>query len=681
VSAVQRAPFRAWTTLVGRVTAERLESFRVPMVPNWRVTVKWLVDEGTPVKSGDPIARFDTGSLQNEYDAAENTLNDKLAENALADAQAAADLLDKRLTVERTRIEQEKAAVEAAVPPEIRAQREHEDKQLALEKAKSAATTAQGALDAAKEKNRTEAAQREIDADMAREKLERVSKQLEAMTLVAHQAGLAVLELNWRTGKRMKPGDQTWSTAPIAYIPDPAATKVQAFAGEAELVRLAVGQPATLSLDAYPERRFHGKVTAIARAGEPNEMWGKSPFYAVDISIEDPDAELMKQGMSVRAEVLVADEPDALVVPLAALRPDGENVAVRSAGKTIPVRVRATNAFDAALEPSAELPAGAPLDDAPFGMPPEAESGTDTAPRTDKVVAQGTLTSRVKDSLSPSVPNMWRFSITELAPEGQQVAAGTVVVAFDPKELTDKLALTQAQLSAARKELEKTVLEGQQTLEQMQLQLAESKMKLDKAERKLDVPAELIGGVQHSVEKYDAELAQMEFDLNQRRVETARANLEARRSTQESKIARLSGELQQTQSSIEAMRIKAPRSGCVVYVVEDEQDGKPRIGAEVWRGREVLEIADLSQMEVDARVPEPDAGRVHLGQRAEIRLDANPDKLFTGRVTELGRVFHTKSQETPSIVFDATVSIDNPDSELMRPGMAAEVTILSEGPA
>jgi multidrug resistance efflux pump len=375
--------------------------------------------------------------------------------------------------------------------------------------------------------------------------------------------------------------------------------------------------------------------------------------------------------MSVRVEVLVADEPAAWLVPLEALRLGPTGPVVRSGGREIPVRVRATGAFEAALEPS-ELSEGAPLEGGPFQVPAgPAGEVTGSGRRGGKLVAQGTLTSRVKDSLGPRVQGVWRYSITHLAPEGENVPAGAVVAGFDPKELTDRLALRRSELEAARKELEKTVLEGQQGVEELELQLAESKMKLEKAERKLDVPAELVGGLQQSVARYDADLARMEFELNRRRVDTARANLVARRANQEAKVARLDAEVEKVTASIEAMKLRAPRAGCVVYVVEDEEDGKPRVGGEVWQGRDVIEIADLSQMEVDARVPEPDAGRVSVG----LRLDANPDKLFTGRVTELGRVFHPKSPETPSVVFDATVSIDNPDPELMRPGMAAEVTI------
>jgi multidrug efflux pump subunit AcrA (membrane-fusion protein) len=51
--------------------------------------------------------------------------------------------------------------------------------------------------------------------------------------------------------------------------------------------------------------------------------------------------------------------------------------------------------------------------------------------------------------------------------------------------------------------------------------------------------------------------------------------------------------------------------------------------------------------------------------------------VFTGRIRQLGKLFHTKSAEVPTMVFDALISIDEPDTELMRPGMAASVEIIA----
>ena len=60
-------------------------------------------------------------------------------------------------------------------------------------------------------------------------------------------------------------------------------------------------------------------------------------------------------------------------------------------------------------------------------------------------------------------------------------------------------------------------------------------------------------------------------------------------------------------------------------------------------GENVLELPDLSRMQMKAVILEVQAGRVKTGQKAEVRLDSNPDRVFKGVVTIPGRVFRVKS--------------------------------------
>ena len=71
-----------------------------------------------------------------------------------------------------------------------------------------------------------------------------------------------------------------------------------------------------------------------------------------------------------------------------------------------------------------------------------------------------------------------------------------------------------------------------------------------------------------------------------------------------------------------------------------------------------------------------EAARVRVGQQVRFTLDAAPDKVFLGEITELASVIHTRSINQPDKVFDATVRLLNPDTELMRPGMNINAEVL-----
>jgi len=80
---------------------------------------------------------------------------------------------------------------------------------------------------------------------------------------------------------------------------------------------------------------------------------------------------------------------------------------------------------------------------------------------------------------------------------------------------------------------------------------------------------------------------------------------------------------------------------------------------------------DLTQMRVEADVDEADIGQVKDGQRVEFMVDAYPDDIFEGEVTEV-RLEPTVTSNV--VTYTITISAPNPDFKLM-PGMTAETEI------
>ncbi|MCG6188523.1 efflux RND transporter periplasmic adaptor subunit [Maribellus maritimus] len=80
---------------------------------------------------------------------------------------------------------------------------------------------------------------------------------------------------------------------------------------------------------------------------------------------------------------------------------------------------------------------------------------------------------------------------------------------------------------------------------------------------------------------------------------------------------------------------------------------------------------DLTQMRVEADVDEADIGQVKEGQRVEFTVDAFPDDVFEGEVTEV-RLEPTVTNNV--VTYTIIISAPNPDFKLM-PGMTAETEI------
>ena len=99
-------------------------------------------------------------------------------------------------------------------------------------------------------------------------------------------------------------------------------------------------------------------------------------------------------------------------------------------------------------------------------------------------------------------------------------------------------------------------------------------------------------------------------------------------------------------------------------------------------GTVLMTIADLSVMEVEVQVDETDVGGIGLGQTANIRVDAFPDQVIIGKVTEIGSSAIQKtslaasSNTQESKDFKVKVTLENP-SKLLKPGLSASADIIS----
>jgi len=115
----------------------------------------------------------------------------------------------------------------------------------------------------------------------------------------------------------------------------------------------------------------------------------------------------------------------------------------------------------------------------------------------------------------------------------------------------------------------------------------------------------------------------------------------------------------------ELVKVYAPISG---IVVSQNTTASGIAGITFAGAAGSLTIADLSHVWVVCDVYENDLNSVHLGEAAEIRLSAFPDKVRTGTISDIGAILD------PSIrTAKVRVQVQNPDN-LLRVGMFATAT-------
>lgn len=275
----------------------------------------------------------------------------------------------------------------------------------------------------------------------------------------------------------------------------------------------------------------------------------------------------------------------------------------------------------------------------------------------------------------PPIPDIWNYTIAFMAPDGAMVNAGEPILRFDTQELMTKTRDKRNALNEKEKELEKQVILGKEKLAELKLSVEEARAALDKAALKADIPKTLLASREYRENQLQLEHARINLALREAELRKEGRIQQTEEQILEREIAVLRAEVDQLQGWISSMTIRAPTEGVVIHTT-DRRNNKHSVGDNVWGGRKVIELPELSQLELHLEVPERESARIAVGQRVAFTLDAAPDRRFEGRITDLASVVHTRSVNQPAKVFDATVALSNPDAELMRPGMSVNAQIL-----
>ncbi|HUU43097.1 MAG TPA: efflux RND transporter periplasmic adaptor subunit, partial [Planctomycetota bacterium] len=159
--------------------------------------------------------------------------------------------------------------------------------------------------------------------------------------------------------------------------------------------------------------------------------------------------------------------------------------------------------------------------------------------------------------------------------------------------------------------------------------------------------------------------------------------LQAEVAQAEAEVEKMKARLERTEKELDQFEVKSPGDGVLVYRT---LHGRPlELGAQVWHRAHLFDVADLSTMVVRAKVSESEFSHIREGQSAEIRVYSVPDRVFTGKVTEVAKVAEDRSAshltrwgapraEAGIQAFDVLVSIDEQHAHL-TPNVEAEVMI------
>ena len=216
------------------------------------------------------------------------------------------------------------------------------------------------------------------------------------------------------------------------------------------------------------------------------------------------------------------------------------------------------------------------------------------------------------------------------------------------------------------------------TLAQRQSDL--SKAQLDWQRGQQLYKEQLIAKQEYDADKASYDSAAAAFTSAQAQVDQARASREQARSNLEQGRA----VLRHTQDVLRKTTYTAPISGIISYIaVRVGENVVP--GIQGTAGSSILTISDMSVVTAEVKVDETDIVSVKNDQPVDVTIDAIPDKVFKGHVTEVGELAILRTSGQASMTettantqeardFKVVVTLDNPPDSL-RPGLSVTAKI------
>ncbi len=255
--------------------------------------------------------------------------------------------------------------------------------------------------------------------------------------------------------------------------------------------------------------------------------------------------------------------------------------------------------------------------------------------------------------------------------------------ASEEADLERAIKEAQAELEKVRDERNYTELlvkKGYRTPQQLlekDLNVQRYEFQVERDRRKLEVLR------QYEKKRQETELKAKAVE-NELKLERSKKTAEAEQKKAEAAIASAKNSVKIHEQQLDELKelrkkctLLAEQDGTVAYANERWYDASQRIreGTEMYSGRDVYYLPDMTRMQVKAQIHESVVDRIKVGQPAVIRLDAFTDIKLSGTISSVAGMAASGYSNVQN--YETIVHIDElPEGLAIKPGMTAEVEIL-----
>jgi len=317
IAKVAFGDFSIDVTTSGELEAKNSENIMGPAgmreVRIWQVQITDIVPEGTLVDSGQYVASLDRAEITNRMKDLESELEKlesqyiKTKLDTSMDMRAAREeLINLKYALEERKITVEQSIYE---PPATQRQAKIE-----LEKAERAFEQAEKNYKLKLDKANANMQEVSATYTQSQRRLEQIKEVLAGFTVTAPKAGMVIYKRNW-DGSKMGIGSTlgSWENV-VATLPNLKEMISKTFVNEIDISKVKVGQKVNISVDAFPDRKYTGKVTEVANIGEQMKN-SNAKVFEVKIIVHEFDS-ILRPAMTTKNVINTSIIPKVLYIPI-----------------------------------------------------------------------------------------------------------------------------------------------------------------------------------------------------------------------------------------------------------------------------------------------------------------------------------------------------------------------------
>ena len=283
-----------------------------------------LIPSGTRVKKGDTVAVIDATALRDHVDDLADTIRQAHADVGKRKAEQQIEWETYLATLRQAKADMDKALLDARAA-EVKTDIERQLLELNVKQTTAHYKQLSADMKTREAENQAEINILQLTEERHRRHRDRHARDLEAFTVKAPMDGMSVSQSVWFSSelREIRQGDQVYPGLLILRVVNPAKMQVEGRVNQAEAMNVRVGQPATVTLDAFPNESLKAhvdKIGALASRG-----WREQDFIRnipVIIKLDQMNRHVIPD-LTAAADISVVRMDRALHVPRSAIHNEG----------------------------------------------------------------------------------------------------------------------------------------------------------------------------------------------------------------------------------------------------------------------------------------------------------------------------------------------------------------------